>query len=76
MNKAVAEKLISDNPVKHCVLPKQEHEEMKTLPPDKLNLFFEEAKNSGVYEMYLTKIATGLRRVVAEAGFEPATFGL
>ena len=47
---------------KHCVLPKQEHEEMKTLPLDKLNLFFEEAKNSGVYEMYLTKIATGLRR--------------
>ena len=62
MDKAVAEKLISDNPVKHCVLPKQEHEERKTLPLDKLNLFFEEAKNSGVYEMYLTEIATGLRR--------------
>ena len=62
MDKAVAEKLISDNPVKHCVLPKQEHEEMKTLSLDKLNLFFEEAKNSGVYEMYLTEIATGLRR--------------
>ena len=62
LDKAVAEKLISDNPVKHCVLPKQEHEEMKTLPLDKLNLFFEEAKNSGVYEMYLTEIATGLRR--------------
>ena len=62
IDKAVAEKLIYDNPVKHCVLPKQEHEEMKTLPLDKLNLFFEEAKNSGVYEMYLTEIATGLRR--------------
>ena len=61
-DKAVSEKLISENPVKHCVLPKQEHEEMKTLPLDKLNLFFEEAKNSGVYEMYLTEMATGLRR--------------
>ena len=62
MDKAVVEKLISDNPVKYCVLPQQEHEEMKTLPLDKLNLFFEEAKNSGVYEMYLTEISTGLRR--------------
>ena len=62
MDKAVTEKLISDNPVKYCVLPKQEHEEMKTLPLDKLNLFFEEAKKSGVYEMYLTEIATGLKR--------------
>lgn len=60
--KAVAEKLISYYPVKHCVLPKQEHEEMKVFPLDKLNLYFEEAKSSGVYEMCFTEIAIGLRR--------------
>ena len=35
---------------------------MKTLPLDKIAAFFAEAKNSGVYEMYLLEIATGLRR--------------
>ena len=35
---------------------------MKKFPLYKLNLFFEEVKNSGIYEMYLTEIATGLRR--------------
>ena len=33
---------------------------MKALPLYKLNLYFEEAKNSGVYEMCLTEIAAGL----------------
>lgn len=35
---------------------------MKTLPLDKIAAFFAEAKKSGVYEMYLLEIATGLRR--------------
>ena len=35
---------------------------MKTLPLDKIAAFFAEAKKSGVYEMYLLEIATGLRQ--------------
>ena len=62
LDKAVAEKLIPYNPAKACTLPKGEHVEMKTLPLDKIAAFFAEAKNSGVYEMYLLEIATGLRR--------------
>ena len=41
---------------------KGDHIEMKTLPLDKIAAFFAEAKKSGVYEMYLLEIATGLRR--------------
>ena len=58
----MAEKLIPYNPAKGCKLPKGEHIEMKTLPLDKIAAFFAEAKKSGVYEMYLLEIATGLRR--------------
>ena len=58
----MAEKLIPFNPAKACTLPKGEHVEMKTLPLDKIAAFFTEAKKSGVYEMYLLEIATGLRR--------------
>lgn len=59
---AVSEKLIASNPAEGCALPRQEHREMKTLPLDKLSAFFTEAKASGVYELYYTELATGLRR--------------
>ncbi len=62
LDKAVAEKLIAENPAKGCKLPKADHSEMQTLPLDKVDQFFAEAKRSGVYEMYLLEIATGLRR--------------
>ena len=62
LDKAVAEKLIPYNPAKGCKLPKGEHIEMKTLPLDNIAASFAEAKNSGVYEMYLLEIVTGLRR--------------
>ena len=35
---------------------------MKTLPLDKLEVFFLEAKHSGVFELYYTELSTGLRR--------------
>ncbi len=35
---------------------------MKILPPESLSTFFEEAKHSGVYELYYLDLATGLRR--------------
>lgn len=59
---AVEQKLIYSNPAKSCVLPKVEKQEMKTIPLDKLGQFFNEAKRSGVYELYYIELATGLRR--------------
>ena len=61
-NLAMEQKLVSKNPTQGCALPKVEHKEMKTLTVDQLSTFFQEAKDSGVYELYYLDLATGLRR--------------
>lgn len=62
LNCAVEQRLIPANPTKGCVLPKLERKEMRILPPESLGTFFEEAKRSGVFELYYIDLATGLRR--------------
>ena len=62
LNYAVEQHLIPTNPTKGCVLPKLERKEMKILPPESLGTFFEEARRSGVFELYYIDLATGLRR--------------
>nr|WP_325185060.1 site-specific integrase [uncultured Oscillibacter sp.] len=62
LNCAVEQRLILDNPTKGCVLPKLERKEMKILPPESLGTFFQEARRSGVFELYYIDLATGLRR--------------
>lgn len=59
---AIEQKLIALNPTNKCALPKVEHHEMNTLTQDQLAAFLAEARRSGVYEMYYTELATGLRR--------------
>ena len=61
-NLAMEQKLITRNPTQGCALPKVEHKEMKTLTADQLSAFFQEARDSGVYELYYLDLATGLRR--------------
>lgn len=62
MDMAKEQKLILDNPTSKCSLPKVEHKEMKTLQPEQLTAFMNEARNSGVYELYYLDLATGMRR--------------
>ena len=62
MDFAVAQKIIMENPCHAVALPKVEHREMHTIPADQLQAFLNEAKASGVYEMYYIELATGLRR--------------
>ena len=62
LNCAVEQRLIPANPTKGCVLPKLERKEVKILPPESLGTFFEEARRSGVFELYYIDLATGLRR--------------
>lgn len=62
MDLAVAQKIILENPTNACELPKVEHKEMQTVPAEQLSAFLEEAKRSGVYEMYYIELSTGLRR--------------
>lgn len=59
---AKEQKLLIGNPTEGCSLPKLEHREMKTLTADQLQAFLQEAKASGVYEMYYIELVTGLRR--------------
>ena len=61
-NLAIEQRLGQKNPTQGCALPKVEHKEMKTLTADQLSAFFQEAKDSGVYELYYLDLATGLRR--------------
>jgi len=62
LNCAVEQRLIPGNPTKGRVLSKLEKKEMKILPPESLGTFFGEARRSGVFELYYTDPATGLRR--------------
>ena len=62
LNCAVEQRLIPANPAKGCVLPKLERKEMRILPSESLGTFFEEARRSGVFELYYIDLATGLRR--------------
>ena len=59
---AVAQKIILENPTNACSLPRVEHKEMQTISAEQLQTFLEEAKRSGVYEMYYIELSTGLRR--------------
>ena len=61
-NLAMEQKLVARNPTQGCALPEVEHKEMKTLTADQLSAFFQEARDSGVYELYYLDLATGLRR--------------
>ena len=62
MDFAVAQKIIPENPCRAVALPKVEHKEMQTIPAEQLQTFLQEAKATGVYEMYYIELATGLRR--------------
>ena len=62
MDFAVAQKIIPENPCRAVALPKVEHKEMQTIPAEQLQAFLQEAKATGVYEMYYIELATGLRR--------------
>lgn len=62
MDVAVKHKLILSNPTDGCELPKVGHKEMHTIHAEQLGAFLQEAKKSGVYELYYLDLATGLRR--------------
>ena len=62
LKRAIEQHLVTKNPTQGCALPKVEHKEMKTLTADQLSAFFQEARDSGVYELYYLELATGLRR--------------
>ena len=62
MDMAMEQQIILRNPTKGCALPRIERREMHTIQQEDLAAFLREARATGVYELYYTDLATGLRR--------------
>ena len=61
LEKAVAEKLISQNPAKECKLPSARRMEMRLLNREELQKLLIQARAEGYYEVFLLELTTGLR---------------
>lgn len=62
LEQAVFDQLIVSNPCVGCKLPKKEKIEMKTLPEDKIEDYFNAALMREVLPMFYLELTTGLRR--------------
>ena len=62
LDRAVKERLILFNPCDDCILPKDERPEMKTLKPEDISKYLEEAKRRNVLPMFFLELCTGLRK--------------
>lgn len=62
LDKAVAEKLIRQNPAIGCKLPPKKSAEVKILSPEAMQKLLYQAQIEGFYEMFMLDLATGLRR--------------
>ena len=62
LDKALAEQLITKNPAKGCKLPPKKSREMKTLSKEEMYRFLIQAKEYGLYELFVLELSTGVRR--------------
>ena len=62
LDKAVAEKLIKQNPAIGCKLPSKKYAEVKILTSEAMQKLLFQAQIEGFYEMFMLDLATGLRR--------------
>ena len=62
LDKAVAEKLIRQNPAIGCKLPSKKYAEVKILTSEAMQKLLFQAQIEGFYEMFMLDLATGLRR--------------
>ncbi len=61
LEKAVAEKLISQNPARECKLPPARRMEMRLPSREELQKLLIQARAEGYYEVFLLELTTGLR---------------
>ena len=62
LERAIKDGLIKRNPILGCKLPPTEQKEMKILSKEETQRFLIQAKEEGMYELFLLEITTGLRR--------------
>ena len=62
LERAVKDGLIKKNPILGVKLPQTEQKEMKVLTKEEIQRFLIQAKEEGMYELFLLELTTGLRR--------------
>lgn len=62
LDQAVQENLIRKNPAEGCKLPPLKGREMQVLTKEEMQRFLLQAKEEGMYELFLLELTTGLRR--------------
>lgn len=61
LDKAVEERLLTQNPAKDCKTPLVQRQEMRVLSREEMQRVLIQAKEEGCYEVFLLEFATGLR---------------
>jgi integrase len=62
LDRAVKDNLIHSNPALGCKLPPMTGKEMKVLTTEEMQRFLIQAKEEGMYELFLLELTTGMRR--------------
>lgn len=62
LDMAVKEHLLRKNPAAGCKLPPRHEKEMKILTWEEIHRFLVQAKEEGMYELFLLELTTGMRR--------------
>ena len=62
LDRAVKERLLIRNPADSCVVPKVQHQEMKTLQPEDLKAYLDAAEARGLLPMFYLELVSGLRK--------------
>ena len=62
LERAIKDGLIKKNPILGCKLPPPGQKEMKVLSGEEIQRFLLQAKEEGMYELFLLELTTGLRR--------------
>lgn len=62
LDRAVKERLLIRNPADSCVVPKVQHQEMKTLQPEDLEAYLDAAERRGALAMFYLELVSGIRK--------------
>ena len=62
LDRAVKERLLIRNPADGCVVPKAQHQEMKTLRPEDLKAYLDAAERRNALAMFYLELVSGIRK--------------
>ena len=62
LDRAVKERLLIRNPADGCVVPKVQHQEMKTLQPENLKAYLDAAERRNALAMFYLELVSGIRK--------------